>query len=54
MADKVEMLPQEFKFQIENCVKFAKAQGLSDAAIYLEFLEQVRFMTTKIMLQVVV
>ena len=46
------MTPQEFKRWIENAIRDAKIQGLSEADIYLELLEQVRHLTTRLMLKV--
>lgn len=38
------MTPQQFKEMIESCVKQAKEKGLSDEAVLIELLEQVKFM----------
>ncbi len=43
------MLSQEFKVWIEHAIRDAKRQGLSEADIYLELLEQVRIYTTRLM-----
>ncbi len=45
------MLPSEFKVWLDRCIRDARIQGLSDEAIYLELLEQVRFMTTMQMIK---
>jgi len=38
---------QEFKASVDECIRKAKAAGLTDEEILCEFLEQVRFMTVK-------
>ena len=38
---------QEFKCWIENCVKDARIKGMSDDAILVELIEQIRMMLTK-------
>ncbi len=44
--------PSEFKRWVDSCVQSARDQGLSDEEIYLEFLEQLRFMTCNVMMKV--
>ena len=43
--------PAEFKNWIEKCKRDAKAEGMTDDQIYLEFLEQVRHMTSGMMIK---
>lgn len=45
------MNPAEFKRWLEQCIKDAKLQGLTDEQIYAEFLDQVRHMTIRQMLK---
>ena len=38
---------QQFKMNVDQCIRDARAQGLSDEQILLEMLEQVRNLTCK-------
>lgn len=42
----------EFKLWLERCINDAKRNGLTDQQIFIEFLEQVRLMTVKMMIKV--
>ncbi len=46
------MQPSEFKARLEHYIHEAVSRGLSDEEIYIEFLEQVRHMTSKQMIKV--
>lgn len=41
------MMPQEFKCWIEDCIRNAKKNGLSDEDILFELMEQVKIMTVR-------
>jgi hypothetical protein len=46
------MHPIEFKVWLENCIRDAKANGLPEDEICLEFLEQTRMMLVKQQLKI--
>ncbi len=45
------MKPLEFKNWLDNCLRDARTQGLSDEDILIELLEQTRILTTKVQLK---
>jgi hypothetical protein len=46
------MPPQEFKDWIDNCIRDAKKKGFTDEDILFEFMERVRIMVTKRMIEI--